>query len=549
MKRFALIALALLACGGSSRFALRPPVLHEHDDAPLARAPAKDEPSDVGTATDILLLRPLSSLFAFRRTHEARNVNALDEVPDSTWYENRDVPASAVTLGACPAFDPAPPFHIKSTKVGGVTPGLVVTDKNKHKYVLKLDELSKYNQPEISTAADAIVSRLYWAIGFNVPCNNVIDVALSDLELDEHSVQVDTVGRKKVLTREKLTQLMKQATRAPSGKMRMSASLFIPGEGVGFWRTEGVRPHDPNDVVPHEDRRELRGERYLAAWTAHWDSRIGNTFDTFIKTPGGGHIVHYFIDFSDTLGGTISRTEWPEPRAGFETVVSFDNAVVDMIGFGFIRRAWDDVEVNPRFPDLGFLDTKHFDPDGFQPQTPLTRFAIAQPADLAWMARRLATIGVDHVRAAAHAGKLSKPGEEDELVRLMMGRRDIILRRSFSRVSPLGDVAMRDGRVCFVDFARTSGVARDEDTHYAAEVRTGPRLRFMPIAPRIERDDRGLCVELPASFAPRAAPRESPERYLVVDVVRYEHHDRTRIRAHFYDLGPAGYALVGLERL
>ncbi len=548
MKRFVLVALALLACGGSSRFALRAPVLHDRDDTPFERTPKKDVESEAANGADVVVLYPLSNLFAFRRTHEARNVNALDEVPDSTWYENRVVPPGAIVRGTCPEYAPAPPFHVKSTKVGGVTPGFVVTDQHKHKYVLKLDELAKFGQPEISTAADAIVSRLYWAVGYNVPCNVVIDVAPGEIEIDERSFQTDPLGHKKPLTRAKLDGMLKQATRAPGGKMRMSASLFIPGEGVGNWRSTGVRSDDPNDVIPHQDRRELRGERYLAAWIDHWDSRNGNTFDTFIGGPRGGHVVHYFIDFSDTLGGTIARTEWPEPRAGFETVVSFDKALIDMIGFGFVRRPWDDLTVNPRFPDLGFLDVKHFDPDGFATQTPLNRFDDARREDLAWMARRLATITVDHVRAAAGAGRFSQPGEEDELVRILMARRELILRRSFSQVSPLGDARMREGRVCFVDFARTSGVAGDADTHYAAEARTGPRLRLMPVAPRVERDERGVCVEIPPSFAPTDAPRDSPERYAVVDVVRFEHGKHTRIRAHFYDLGAAGYALVGVER-
>src|SRR6185369_1328134 len=116
-------------------------------------------------------------------------------------------------------------------------------------------------------------------------------------------------------------EVLATATRRPDGKLRVSASRFIEGEPTGTWRTEGTREDDPNDVIPHEDRRELRGERFLAAWTNHWDSRGPNSFDAFTRAPGGGgYVVHYFLDFSDSLGSTAIRTQWAEPRLGFTTV-------------------------------------------------------------------------------------------------------------------------------------------------------------------------------------------------------------------------------------
>src|SRR5262249_31444917 len=39
---------------------------------------------------------------------------------------------------------------------------------------------------------------------------------------------------------------------------------------VGRATYAGAKDDDPNDFVPHEDRRELRAQRIMAAWLDHW---------------------------------------------------------------------------------------------------------------------------------------------------------------------------------------------------------------------------------------------------------------------------------------
>jgi len=367
--------------------------MRDGDDRAVAAAPENDEESDYANTLDVTLLRPISHAFLFEQAGEARNVSSIDEVPDSTWFTNRTVTPAEIERGPCPDGGPVPPLAIKSSKGAGTTPGFVVKDARGKKYVLKLDKLSP-RQPEISTAADAIVSRLYWAVGFNAPCNQVIFVDPGDLRVTEKSVEVLNTGGDRPLTRARVDEVLGGATRGPGGKVRLTSSLFIAGEPIGTWRTEGVRKDDPNDVIPHEDRRELRGERLLAAWAGHWDSRGPNTFDAFVKSRDPqGYVLHYFLDFSDSLGGTTARTRWAEPRLGHTTVSDAPRIAVDIVGLGIVRRPWDEVAVDPRYPNLGYFDVAHFDPMEFAPQTPLVRWARAQPQDLAWMARRLARLG------------------------------------------------------------------------------------------------------------------------------------------------------------
>ncbi|MBK8252728.1 MAG: hypothetical protein IPK82_08675 [Polyangiaceae bacterium] len=554
-KEYALCLLAAaslfsMGCAGAGRFALQSPVLQDRDNTPFAKAPPEDAESDYANTLDVILLRPLSHAFLFESGGEAHNVNSLDEVPNSTWYQNRKPTPAELDRGPCPDAGPSPPFTVKNSKTGGTTPGFVVKDSRGQRYMVKLDGLGP-RQPEISTAADAIGSRLYWAIGFNAPCNDVVYVQTSDFRVDKKSTETLSTGEKLPLTEARLTEVLAKGTKDKNGLSRVSASRFIDGEPVGTWRTEGTRKDDPNDLIPHENRRELRGERFLAAWINHWDSRGPNTFDSFVKAPkGGGYIVHYFLDFSDSFGATPIRTEWPEPRMGFTTVSNVPAIAADAVGLGFVRRPWDEVTIDPRYPNLGFLDVAHFDPKAFSPQTPLVRWARAEPADLAWMARKIAGIGEEHVKAAVRVGKLSNPAEEAQLVRILMGRREKILKTSFAEVSPLADLNVTDGAFCFVDLGVEVGLSNRSRNVFTLEWRRGVDLTLTHPTPVLE-NPRGaeFCVPLPVHLD-LTLPDNAPDRYATLDVIRVDRYGKTLLRAHFYDLGSArGYRLVGVERL
>lgn len=554
--RFTLLAASVAAicsagCGAPTRFALRPPVLRDSDDKPFPRALPEDGESDFANAIDVMITRPISHAFLFEHVGEARNVNALDEVPSSTWFKNRTVTPEDLERGPCPADEPTPPFKIRSSKTTGATPGFAVKDAKGHKYMIKRDATLKL-QHEIGTAADAIVSRLYWAIGYNAPCNNILFIDEKDLVVDEKSVETLPTGKKEPLKIETVTEALKTATRRADGKIRVSASRFIDGEPTGTWRTEGVRADDPNDVIPHEDRRELRGERFLAGWVSHWDSRGPNSFDAFVRTPDkkGGYVVHYFIDFSDSLGAVPQTYKWPEPRMGFTTVTNVPTIGADILGFGFIRRPWDEVKADPRYPNFGYYDIEHYEPLEYSPQTPLVRWARAEPADLAWMARKIAKITEAHIKVLAKQGKWKDPAEEARLVELLMGRRQKILRASFSKVSPLADLVMQSpSRFCATDLGVTTSLSPRASVSYQLELRQGEKLELSSAPLTAQRDDTGqVCVEMP-HFAAAGLPDESAARYATLDVIRTDGTLKTTLRAHFYDLGAQrGYALAGVER-
>ncbi len=68
----------------------------------------------------------------------------------------------------------------------------------------------------------------------------------------------------------------------PDGTYRVVAGRLIPGKIIGNFRYQGTRPDDPNDLVPHQHRRELRGLFVFGAWTNLTDFKSNNTLDTLV---------------------------------------------------------------------------------------------------------------------------------------------------------------------------------------------------------------------------------------------------------------------------
>ncbi len=61
---------------------------------------------------------------------------------------------------------------------------------------------------------------------------------------------------------------------------------LLAGKILGPFLYDGTRPDDPNDVVPHQHRRELRALRVFGAWTNLTDLKAGNTLDSLVSENG-----------------------------------------------------------------------------------------------------------------------------------------------------------------------------------------------------------------------------------------------------------------------
>ena len=132
--------------------------------------------------------------------------------------------------------------------------------------------------------------------------------------------------------------VFERAARLPNGRYRVLASRFAPGAPLGNFRYYGTRPDDPNDIVAHEHRRELRGARVFGAWLNHDDSRGINSLDMLETTDGRAWVKHYMFDFGSILGsGTVHAQRH---RAGNEYIFEWAPGWLTLATLGLYIRPW-----------------------------------------------------------------------------------------------------------------------------------------------------------------------------------------------------------------
>ena len=572
---FSVAALAVLAGCGSSmasrRFPLREVMWKDADDRPYrvdckpnpkkpahpVCAPDEYESPFVWDGVDAMLFHPVTRFFAVDPAGESVDVNAFDEVPDSTWFTNRigkkPMTVEEVAKGACDekilhADDPDGSWVIDQGKENGANPGFRVNIPGVGKFLLKADE---DDHPERATGATAIATRLYHAAGFWTGCDSVIYVRRSLLKLTPGLTHNDNTGVTRKFGQHQLDKVLKGAARR-GDLHRMVASKWLPGRTIGPFQYEGVRADDPNDVVRHEDRRELRGQRLLAAWLNHFDSREQNSMNTWMsvndKDPDAspGYIRHWIMDLNDCFG---SEWQWEGMSKRMNLSYYFDGKDIgrDFITFGIPVRPWDRIQRHQDAEIFGFYEADVFEAEGWKPGYQNPAFLRMSERDGAWMARILARFTTAHIEAAVEAGAFTEPKHTAYLVRTMVARKNKILARYFSKLSPVTDLAVEGRQLCGVDLARKTDTYALSRFRYSAVVHTGTDLDVTRAAVVTPGSEGRVCVALPRVGGDGGERDASPSRYLVVKL--HNGQAEEPLRAHLYDRGPTrGYRLVGIER-
>ena len=517
-------------------------------DDPIRTEPATQDASSVkpnevrlfvDLAYNVLTAAPVEN------PGRARNVNTIDEVPDSAWYTNRlghlALTPADVARGSNATAGPADgTWTITASKSDGVTPGFTIKDANGQRWFLKFDPRGHRG---MATGTEVVATKLMWALGYNVPENHIAHLRRSELVVAPNARFTPAGGDARPMRDSDIDLLLARADRDADGSYRVVASKALEGTPVGRIRFMGVRPDDPNDIVPHEDRRELRGYGVFAAWLNHVDAKAINSLDTLVTENGRSYVRHHLIDFGSALGsGGVAPAEY---SAGHEYFIERVVSGTRVLTFGFARPDWQrrpfyEARSIGRFQQ----ENSDFNPDAWKPRVPNQAFLHARADDKFWAARKLMAMTTDLLRAAVRTGEFNDPAAEEFLVRALAQRRDAIVRTYLAAVNPIVDPALEnDGTLTFTNAAVDADVAHAPGGYRAVwstfDNITGVTYRFG------ETHGRGTVV---------VAPNELPQTdggFIEVSLsatgAQYPAWEKP-VHA-FFRKHKDGWQLVGLERM
>ena len=515
-----------------------------HDD-PLTVEPETQDASGV-KSWDIDLFYDLL-LNQFSRPgvptgSRAQSVNTIDEVPDSSWFTNR-ILAKPFTIeqavrGPLTSEGMAPgQLTVIRAKSEGAAPGFTVRDSAGETWFLAFDPKSN---PEGSTAAAVIAMRIFWALGYHQAEYHIGELTREQLQVDPNAKFDPPSRRIRPMTIHDIDPVLARAARNANGSYRVLASRLLPGKILGGFKYYGTRPDDPNDVIPHELRRELRALQVFGAWTNLVDIKALNTMDTLVTENGRSRVRHYLLDVGSTFGmGANGPHDWTD---GYEHLFEPDATKKRLVTLGFYLQPWQTVNYEKN-RSIGRFEGDEFDPLKWKSRVPAAALLHARDDDSFWAARRVMAFSDEMIRALVKTGKYSDPAAEKLLAEVLIKRRNKIGQTYYTRINPLVNFRLdSSGVLRFENAAVQAGMVEAKTAYKAAwSVLNNDTGTLSPVG------------ESSSSSQQMAAPKDLPPKaaFVVAEVraVDPPHPSWTKpVRATF-NRTTSGWKLVGLERM
>jgi hypothetical protein len=528
----ALLAALALALGSSAcsrrpaRFADAPPVTRAADDAPTP-APRPLDPLDAIFLTEAYLHRPLVEALDPERVPDAKDVNALDEVPRSSWFRPpaagpASEPSELVTHGA-----PVPPLTVTEHDLSD--DALPVRDARGVAYLLVRDPPDR---PEMATGAAVVASRLLRALGWITAETSLVEVARKDVV----AARLPALPGKPA-SPEPPTAAVEAFFHPEKGvaseRLRVAAVEWPVGIDLGPTPSTGTRKDDPNDTIAHTERRTLRALGTVGAWLRLRRMGKSTLRDAYVGVPGQGHVLHVLVRLDAALGaGSVVRPQDlndpdPEDLDGLRDLVTLGLAPKNV------------PPTQTRWPALGELDEVLLAHDA-RPSPPIDAVDRVQPADAYWAAKRVMALPDSVIGAALDAARYKDPAVRAELGRLVAARRVAVFAKATDAVTP-----------CEVE--RVTGerlTLRDEAVRFGVVPATARRYGVLLV------DADGEALARPVGTHPTAGLFQVDLRpalraavpYFIVTVLAFTdgHAAPRRFEAHFVR-GEGGVKLVGVR--
>lgn len=310
---------------------------------------------------------------------EAPHLDESGDVPTGSFFIQRDIAAiDPADLEFTPdRRNTVPtPITVDSVRSDDRRDRFFGRDVEGRRYFFKLDHP---DWPGLTSAAEVVTQRLLWALGYHVPVNRVCRI--------EGTGYPEFDGRSAV------------------------ASEIIPGEILGGWKFRDAYR-----------RREMRGLRVAVAWLNYVSAADHNTLLVWRDDQAW----FYLLDFDNSLGSRACGPKQPWMGWRYRWDVREQAMAIGTLGLSLLR-------ARPYEPALPVVSTAvgrfddRVDPRLFRNhRVPNYAFAEMTEADAVWMARKLAQLRTEHIRAAVRAAGYSRSEDENHLVRTLLRRRDRI---------------------------------------------------------------------------------------------------------------------------
>ena len=441
-----------------------------YPDDPIGREPESRDASKAAPYDMPEMYELVYNLFVVPKYEpsglRAKNVNTIDEVPDSSWFTNRIgvKPISNEELVKGPnAGEPPDPskWILIREKSSGVHPGFTARDGKGETWFVQFDP--PYFA-EGATAAVAIASKIFWALGYNQVESYLTTFDPKNASIDPKATVRRPSGKRTPFTKDDMNAILENVARNKDGTYRIVAGRQLSGKILGGYQYSGTRPDDPNDLVPHEQRRELRALRVFGAWTNLTDLKAKNTLDTVVTENGKAVVKHYLQDVGSTFGLCNDLHEWD---LSYEYFYDGPGSRKRFFTLGFGLSPWQTVDYK-EYPSVGKFEGKVFDPRTWKPQTPTKAYMELRDDDAFWAARRVAAFTDDMLRAVVHTGEFSDPNAEKYLADVLIQRRDTVKRIYLTAVNPIVDVHLDGQGLSFENAAIAAGVAEGPVSYTAS---------------------------------------------------------------------------------
>jgi len=425
----------------------------------------------------------------------SQNANTLGEVPDSPWFTNRHGRhrMTLEDLVAGPGNSDPPsrdaPWRVLTVKPYGDRTGILIADADNTVYLLRFD---RKGHRELQTGAAMVSGKFYYAAGYNVLENYLVDFGRDDLVIAEGAEEITSIGDLRDLLPEDIDNFLKGVDGDEERGYRAIATRAPYRKILGNYQFYGTRSDDPNDIVQHEHRRDLRGMWVLHAWLGNDQFSPASTLEAVATDGDVQYIKRYITDFFKTLGAGEKGPK--EARDGNEYRFNLNTALKNVARMGVVWPGWAQ-ESYPRVRGIGRFGGEAFDADSWTADTHFVTWANRLPDDIYWGAKLVMSFTDEEIRAIVNTGGYSDPRAPQWISEALIKRRDEIGRDFFSHVLPLDNFRVADGRLEFDDLMVVYGFAEpreidaswfsfDNDTEISTFVSVDPedRLALPPAA-------------------------------------------------------------------